>query len=459
MESLSAVPSRGVHRPFFRAAIAVSLTAGALWGALLLLRVSIDGSFTAISIHDINAHGHAQIFGWVGLFVMGFAYEMFVQWRAAGPATKRVVMASLALMLGGIVLRVIGEPLHAIRGMRAMALTGAFVEIVAIAVFAAVVLRALRAPGKVIPAERPYVAAAVILFLVQAGFEAFLLFATTGAGSADELLRVVSTWQAPLRDLQIHGFALLMILGVGLWLFPRTFGFGRPGRRWISYGWIAIVLAVLVESLGLVMMRVTGRHEWAAALFAAILVLSVASIGLVRRWLPGGGPARRDRGVKFIRASSTWLTISMAMLVLTPVYTLVVLPAASGLSDSGARAAEIGFSHAYYGAIRHAITVGFISLTIMGVSSRIVPMLEGRATGAMASLWPSFLLVNLGCAMRVTLQTMTDFFEPAFVLVGASGVLEVAGLALWGVHVWRVMARSSKSATPHRTGIRTGVVA
>lgn len=437
---------RGAHRPFFRAGISVLLTAGAVWGALLLLRISIDGSFTAISVHDINAHGHAQIFGWVGLFVMGFAYEMFVQWRTAGRALRRTVTITLVLMICGIVFRVVGEPLHEIRGMRALALVGAAFEILAIGAFAFVILRALRVPGKVVPAERPYVAAGVILFVVQAVFEGALLFATTGARSPDELLRVVSTWQAPLRDLQIHGFALLMILGVSLWLFPRTFGFRRPGSTWISFGWGAILLAVLAESVALIMMRITGQHGWGAMVFGAILLLAVTSISLVRYWLPGAGPAKQDHGVTFIRASSTWLAISMGMLVLTPVYVFVVLPAASGLSPGGARAAEIGFSHAYYGAIRHAITVGFISLTIMGVSSRIVPMLEGIAPGSMPPPWPSFVLVNVGCAMRVTLQTMTDFFEPAFLLVGASGVLEVAGLAFWGAHIWRVMD------TPPRRG-------
>ena len=61
-----------IYRRFFKAGVAVILTAGAVWGAFLLLRIGAGRSFTAISIHDINAHGHAQIFGWVGLFVLGF---------------------------------------------------------------------------------------------------------------------------------------------------------------------------------------------------------------------------------------------------------------------------------------------------------------------------------------------------------------------------------------------------
>jgi hypothetical protein len=37
----------------------------------------------------------------------------------------------------------------------------------------------------------------------------------------------------------------------------------------------------------------------------------------------------------------------------------------------------MGFSHAFSGATRHAITVGFISLMIMGVAAKVVPTLKG----------------------------------------------------------------------------------
>lgn len=67
-------PADRIYRPFFKAGIAVALSLGAVWGTYLLLRIAVSGSFTAAGLHEVNAHGHAQIFGWVGLFVMGFAY-------------------------------------------------------------------------------------------------------------------------------------------------------------------------------------------------------------------------------------------------------------------------------------------------------------------------------------------------------------------------------------------------
>ena len=75
-----------IYRPFFKAGIAVVLSLGAVWGAYLLLRIGLTGSFTAAGLHEVNAHGHAQIFGWVGLFVMGFAYQAFPRFKHASLA-------------------------------------------------------------------------------------------------------------------------------------------------------------------------------------------------------------------------------------------------------------------------------------------------------------------------------------------------------------------------------------
>src|SRR5580765_929249 len=92
-----------IYRPFFKAGIAVVLTLGAAWGAWLLLRIGLEGSFRAVGLHEVNAHGHAQIFGWVGLFVMGFAYQAFPRFKHASLVFPRLAVASLGLMLTGLV--------------------------------------------------------------------------------------------------------------------------------------------------------------------------------------------------------------------------------------------------------------------------------------------------------------------------------------------------------------------
>ena len=156
---------------------------------------------------------------------------------------------------------------------------------------------------------------------------------------------------------------------------------------------------------------------------------------LVLDWRLWGRPEDADRSLKFLRTAYLWLFVSLAMLVLLPLYQAVV----AHFSPEGA-AAQIGFSHAYYGAARHAITVGFLSLMIVGVAAKVVPTLNGVDAKALSGLWPTFVLLNAGCVIRVVGQTLTDFTPAAFPVAGISGLLEVSGLALWGAHLSLIIA-------------------
>lgn len=146
-----------------------------------------------------------------------------------------------------------------------------------------------------------------------------------------------------------------------------------------------------------------------------------------------------------------WLLISLLMRVVVPLHMFVILPHAPWLSEPGARAVGMHFWHAYHGAIRHAITVGFISLTIMGMAAKFVPQLAGLDSEKLPNLWLPFLLVNVGCAARVALKTGTDFVWWAFPVIAASGVLEVVGIAVWAVHLLREMNRARVAAVPALT--------
>jgi hypothetical protein len=107
------------------------------------------------------------------------------------------------------------------------------------------------------------------------------------------------------------------------------------------------------------------------------------------------------------------------------------------------------FAHTYMGSHRHAFTVGFISIMILGVSSRVVPLLAGLDAKRMNSLWAPFWLFNVGCAGRVLLQILTDFVPSvAYPLIGVTGFIELSALLWWGIELWRIMnlARTSRTA-------------
>ena len=428
-----------IYRRFFLGALAVILTAGAAWGAILLLRIGASGSFTAPSIHEINAHGHAQIFGWVGLFVMGFAYQAFPRMRHVSLWRPDLANISFYLMMFGIAARVLGEPLFRWPILRELAVAGGLAEMVAIALFVHIIVQTIRHSGKPLTGCDGYIIAAIVFFAIQAVYEWWLFRATTSAGSRDEMLGVVANHQAVVRDLQIHGFALLMILGVGIRMFPPLFGLAAPSQRVVRWGLPALLLGVVAEAAGFRLMRITGSHAYGALMYAGMLLLAAASVALTWRWGLWARPTESDRSVKFVRAACTWLHASMLLLVLAPLYSEAVLPAAAHLTESGRHSLAIHFSHAYYGAARHAITVGFISLMILGMAAKVVPTLNGVDIRRLRRLWLPFALVNVGCFLRVTLQIATDFADTAFPLVGVSGVLEVTGIALWAVHLGRLM--------------------
>ncbi len=433
-----------IYRPFFKSGIAVVLTLGAVWGAYLLLRIAVAGRFTAAGLHEVNAHGQAQIFGWVGLFVMGFAYQAFPRFKHASLAFPRIAWASLGLMLAGVVGRSVAEPLAGVLpGAPAVAVTSAWLEAAAVGLFIWVVLATWRAAGKGLAFYDYYILAALGWFGVQAVAEAVYLAATLSASNREELLALVATWQGAIRDAQIHGFALLMILGVSQRILHHFYGLPAANPRLSLAALVCLNAAVVGEVAGLVLMSARGR-AWIGLWYASVLLLSGTVFVLLCNWRVFGRMAETDRTVKFLRAAYTWLLISLGMLVLLPAYVLIVLPR---LAPAG-EAASMHFSHAYYGAVRHAITVGFISMMIVGVAARVVPTLNGVDIRRLTALWGPFVLLNTGCALRVITQTLTDFTPHAYPVAGVSGVLEVAGLALWGAHLWSVMGGRARYRLP-----------
>lgn len=428
-------PADAIYRPFFKAGIAVVLSLGAVWGAYLLLKVALSGKFVAAGLHDVNAHGHAQIFGWVGLFVMGFAYQAFPRFKHTTLAWPRLAFATLWMMLIGLVTRSVMQPI-AVNSAWAWwpAIAASLLEVAAIGLFAAIVLETWHRSGKGRTFYDGYIVSSLFWFVVQGVYESVYLAATLSA-TGEQLVSLVSTWQPALRDVQIHGFALLMILGVSQRIFHHFYGLREPNAKLSRALLVVLNAAIVGEVVGLVLMRTVG-HAWAGLWYSSVVMLAVATTVLVGNWHIFSRTAEADRSLKFLRAAYVWLFLSLGMLVLLPVYQHGLL----ALLAPESAAARLGFSHAYYGAIRHAITVGFVSLMIVGVASKVVPTLNGVQARFLSPLWGPFVLMNLGCSLRVFGQTATDFTASAFPVVGISGLLEVTGLALWGAHLWLVMA-------------------
>lgn len=428
------LPAEGAKRParadvayrwFFASAILVVLTAGGSWGAVILWQIAFLRQFTGVSLYAINAHGSAQIFGWMGLFIMGFAYQAFARMWKSPLAWPILCAPVLAFTLEGIALVVLGT---ALRERWALAVpvaeAGALLHVAACALFAAQILETFRRGSARFAPYVGFIFAGIFWMVAMSVMNAWHTWTTMTAPHLGVLLWHVATYQAPLRDMQIHGLALAMILGVCIRTLPGMYGLpALPDRR--AWGALGMLTAgVIGECVLFVAYRWTGNHVLAAFLMIPWLLVTAACAMVVLPWKLWRPAPIRDRSLKFVRTAYLWLGISMLMLLMLPAY----------LHGMG-----LPFSHAYYGAIRHAITVGFVSLMIMGLGAKVAARLGGADLERLSSLTIPFILMNVGCLLRVSMQVLTDVNAGFFAAIGISGMLEVSGLVWWSVSVGRLL--------------------
>jgi hypothetical protein len=419
-----------LYRRFFKAAIVVILTAGATLGASMLLLYGLRGSFTSLDLFaPVQAHANAQVFGWVGLFVMGFALQGLPRFKFVRLWRPDLANRSFVLMLAGLALRMGAAWPWA--GQTALGLAGSVLEAAAAALFVVVMARTLRDSRSRDDWDK-YVIASLASFALMALLEPVIFWLTRPELKAERLIGRVADFMGPYRNLQILGFAGLMILGVSQRILPTAFGFRQPGKRAANGAFILLTAGLAVDLVGWGAFRATRSSGWAVVswLGTSAYALGALLVAWELRAFTRGEP---DRSSKFIRAAYLWMAVACLMIFAEPFY---------------GQAMGLRFSHAYHGAIRHAFTVGFISLMILGVSSKVVPILAGIEARGLPGLWVPFLLVNAGNAVRVTFQVLTDVIpERAYPIMGASGLLEVAGLGLWGFHLWRLLGRRTADAS------------
>lgn len=127
-------------------------------------------------------------------------------------------------------------------------------------------------------------------------------------------------------------------------------------------------------------------------------------------------PRAANPSQKFIKSAFGWLLIAGLLLAFETVH----------LNKIAAP-----FSHAYTGAIRHAVTVGFISQMIIGVSYHLVTRMLMLNENRIPQLWSVFWLLNIGNCCRVALEVWTDYTRTAFAPMGFTGFVELIGLGIW----------------------------
>src|SRR5262249_17327922 len=145
------------------------------------------------------------------------------------------------------------------------------------------VVQTWRTAGKSLAIYDYFILSALTWFVIQAFCDACYFAATAWTTERAALLDLVAGWQGSLREVQIHGFALLMILGVSQRIFPYFYGLPASSSRRAGVALICLNIAVIGESSGLVLMHYAG-HAWAALWHASVLLLAAAVVWLVSGW-------------------------------------------------------------------------------------------------------------------------------------------------------------------------------
>lgn len=416
-----------IYRPFFLAGILCVLTAGCTLGAIALLGVAFTRGYGLSGWTPyILAHANSQLYGWVGLFVIGFALQHHAPRQSRAALFYRLAYVSLGLMVSGVVLRFVAEPLALTHRPLAMGLGIVSGLLQAGAIFAFMANTSLTrfSNGQGLAWQSRFVFASLAWWTLAALAEP-VFFWMSHTASAEENVRFVAQWFGPYREAQFLGFVPMMIFGVALDKMHAGFG-AKPPLVWVGKaGFVLWNLGLVMHMVGWIVYFRSGFG--ASALYTAGgLVILVSGACLVTSTRMLERLTEPLAAQKFIRAAFGWLLVAALMLALEPlVVSLAGLP----------------FSHAYTGAVRHALTVGFISQMILGVGLVVVSRMNDLPYGQEPPLLLAFVLVNLGNALRVGLEAATVYTDRAFLPMGVTGMIELTGLALWAATLVPIMIR------------------
>jgi uncharacterized protein involved in response to NO len=426
------VARENLYRRFLKAALLFTLTGGTALGAWALVLMGMRGELGGIGRGLLQVHGLWQLFGWVGLFVVGVAYHILPRLTGVPLPSYRLASWSFVMLFLGTVLRA-AQALGAGDLRSALLIGGAVLEAGGCAVFGWSLARILASRFDRIDPYQFYLALgtgwlgiAVLLNLAHAGY-----LAATGAA-------VVPAWlNLPYLTVFLLGFVGFWILGVSLRTLPVFMGLRSRPQAAVLVS-VPLTMSLLLLSVGEASYLAGGdgaaRLSFGAggAATAVFLGIFIWALGILGRPTGEREPGV-DRGYeKFLRVGYAWLGISAAMLF---VFSLLVL-------------AGRDMDHALVGAYRHALTVGFITTVMVGMASRIVPVFRGVPLHSPLLREWTFRLLVTGNVVRVLFQSLSAGGNPAWLRVASlSGILEMAALVLFAWNLWRTM----NAPTPEET--------
>lgn len=450
--------SQRLHEPFVYAALFFALTAGFGFGANLVLArvfdVPLGGWYPAL----VQAHGHAQLFGWVGLFIFGVGLTFFPKLRGAKLQGIQGLPLTFGLLVAGIALRSLVQPLAGFVGanlfLRVLFLLSALLELASMLLLVQMLIQTERSAKPLVPQAPAY---AVETFIQFAFFFLFLAYLFNFLGAWNTVTQgknvLASRYDQLVITLIVYGTVVPMTFVFAIRTLPLYLRLVVPSSAiWRTLAlvyFVALTLRVLPNVLEIVddALLLTGRLLEAnylnvlvfdaLSVFGALLgnlsiLIGIWNLNLLRR--RGEQPDRGEYGRFELLVYSAY-----AWFILGVVFdTLLELPKVNELVSIPQDAA------------RHALLLGFITLLIFGMAVRMLPGFSGKRKLAHPQLvlW-LFLLGNAAAVLRIAPLFFADttWSAPLLALSGIIGWLAVLLLAFILTNTFRQPAPTSPPTT------------
>jgi uncharacterized protein involved in response to NO len=382
---------------------------GTFLGVWNLVSISGRHSLAGLSPAWLQAHGHAQIFGWIGTFVIGIGYYSLSKMGGLMPVAVSRAWASWALWTGGVTMRWAANITE--YQWRVLLPVSAALQLIAFLIFFLTVSH-----HKSHPATTKRAPIEMWMKLVIAGTVAFLLALIF---NQVETVVLAATGEHPVIPhwldqrylfLAAWGFPVLAVWGFNARWLPVFLGLRKPSSRGLQAALAASACGLAAALLGY--LQTATLLEMIASIIATV---SLSVFGRTRK------PAK-TLGVSpsfpaFVRAAYVWLLVAAAV---------------------GVYAALADVHGGIWGASRHALTVGFLSTMVFAIGQRVLPAFCGMrllySKGLMAA---SLAILNLGCLLRVASEVPAyeANLRAAWQILPISAVTELTAVTLFAVNL------------------------
>jgi uncharacterized protein involved in response to NO len=384
------------------------LLPGTFLGVWNLISIS-GGHGSAISTAWIQAHGHAQIFGWIGTFILGIGFYSIPKMASTRLQPVARGWAAWLFWALGVLLRWAAGFYHLY--WRVLLPLSALLELGGFLIFLYSV-RSHRPNGSnKSTGEMPVWIISVLIG--TAGFGLALLMNLVVAvyvslydtGPAFPLI-----FEARFLALVSYAFIVPTVWGFSARWLPVFLGLKPLNDRMLSYVLLLSILGVLLMAVGL--------YQAAHWLLAIATVVAVTGFHLFERPLQHAKTASVHVSFPaFVRIAYVWLVIAAAL---------------------GVCAVYFDRAHGWIGASRHALTVGFVSTMVFAIGQRVLPAFARmRVLYSPRLMLVCLLLINAGCMLRISSEILAyeNYWLPAWKVLPWSAICELMAVTVFAANM------------------------